>query len=100
MNRFIDLNMVAEAIHGMPTSNKIAEAEAIAHQGQLTKPPGALGRLEELAIFLAGWQGQTKPSLENAHAVIFAGNHGICAQGVNPFPQTVTAQMVANFTSV
>lgn len=91
--------MVAEAIQGMPTSNKIAEAEAIAHQGQLTKPPGALGRLEELAIFLAGWQGQAKPSLENAHAVIFAGNHGICAQGVNPFPQTVTAQMVANFTS-
>merc|ERR1711916_234978 len=66
-------------------------------QNSLTKPPGALGRLEELAIFMAGWQKAAKPQINKAQALVFAGNHGICAQGVNPFPQEVTAQMVANF---
>lgn len=66
-------------------------------QGQLTKPPGSLGVLEDLAVFLAGWQGRARPRIKRAQALVFAGNHGICAQGVNPFPQSVTAQMVANF---
>ncbi|MDB6179824.1 nicotinate-nucleotide--dimethylbenzimidazole phosphoribosyltransferase [Paracoccus fistulariae] len=66
-------------------------------QDILTKPPGSLGRLEELAIFMAGWQGRAVPVLNRAQAVVFAGNHGIVAQGVNPFPQQVTALMVDNF---
>ena len=66
-------------------------------QNQLTKPPGSLGRLEDLAVFMAGWQGTPRPRIDRAQALVFAGNHGICAQGVNPFPQAVTAQMVANF---
>ena len=99
MKSFTDLNEVAEAIKAMPGKNDAVEAEALAHQNQLTKPPGALGRLEELAVFLASWQGRVKPSLKTAQAVVFAGNHGICAQGVNPFPQEVTSQMVANFTA-
>jgi NaMN:DMB phosphoribosyltransferase len=66
-------------------------------QSQLTKPAGSLGMLEELAIFMAGWQGREKPVLDRAQALVFAGNHGVCAQGVNPFPQEVTVQMVANF---
>lgn len=70
---------------------------ARARQDNLTKPPGSLGRLEDLAIFMARWQGTARPHIGNAQAVVFAGNHGICAQGVNPFPQEVTAQMVANF---
>lgn len=70
---------------------------ARAHQDSLTKPPGSLGRLEELAVFMAGWQGNPRPRIDHAHALVFAGNHGICAQGVNPYPQTVTARMVANF---
>lgn len=75
-----------------------AHAEAArARQMTLTKPPGSLGRLEELAGFMAGWRGTDRPRIGKAQAVIFAGNHGICAQGVNPFPQEVTAQMVANF---
>ncbi|NMG39597.1 nicotinate-nucleotide--dimethylbenzimidazole phosphoribosyltransferase [Chelativorans sp. ZYF759] len=66
-------------------------------QLELTKPPGSLGMLEDLAVFLAGWQAREKPILDRAQALIFAGNHGVCAQGVNPFPQEVTAQMVGNF---
>lgn len=72
---------------------------AEAHQAQLTKPPGALGTLEDLAIFMAGWQKTAHPQINKAQALIFAGNHGICAQGVNPFPQEVTTQMVANFNA-
>lgn len=75
---------------------KAADA-ARARQGTLTKPPGSLGRLEDVAIFMAGWQGTPRPVITRAQALVFAGNHGICAQGVNPFPQEVTAQMVANF---
>ena len=81
----------------MPQKHEAVEARALAHQNTLTKPPGALGKLEELAVFLAGWQGREKPSLNKAQALIFAGNHGICVQGVNPFPQEVTQLMVANF---
>ncbi|TVR44751.1 MAG: nicotinate-nucleotide--dimethylbenzimidazole phosphoribosyltransferase [Rhodobacteraceae bacterium] len=81
----------------LPQADATARAEALARQNSLTKPPGALGRLEELAIFMAGWQGRARPEIAQAQALVFAGNHGICAQGVNPFPQAVTAQMVANF---
>lgn len=74
------------AIHGAATRN-----------GQLTKPPGALGRLEDLAIWVAGWQGTDRPRIAAPQIVIFAGNHGVCAQGVSAFPAEVTAQMVGNF---
>ncbi|MGJ8622558.1 MAG: nicotinate-nucleotide--dimethylbenzimidazole phosphoribosyltransferase [Yoonia sp.] len=65
--------------------------------GQLTKPPGALGRLEDLAIWYAGWRGNPRPAINAPQVIIFAGNHGVCAQGVSAFPSEVTAQMVANF---
>ena len=65
--------------------------------GQLTKPPGALGRLEELAIWVAGWQGNGRPELNAPQVVVFAGNHGVTAQGVSAFPAEVTEQMVLNF---
>jgi nicotinate-nucleotide--dimethylbenzimidazole phosphoribosyltransferase len=74
-----------------------AAAAARDRQDELTKPPGSLGRLEELAVFMAGWQGRDRPRIERAQALVFAGNHGVTAQGVNPFPVEVTAQMVANF---
>ena len=89
-----DVRAWAEALSG-PDEDAIDRARQ--HQGQLTKPPGSLGRLEELAAFLAGWQRRAEPRLERVQALVFAGNHGVCAQGVNPFPQSVTAQMVANF---
>lgn len=81
----------------MPNSNAPAIEAALARQNSLTKPPGSLGKLEELAVFMAGWQGTARPAINRAQALVFAGNHGICAQGVNPYPQSVTAQMVANF---
>lgn len=81
----------------LPGVDAAAEAAARDRQNQLTKPPGSLGRLEALAVFMAGWQGTGRPKITKAQALVFAGNHGICAQGVNPYPQEVTAQMVANF---
>ncbi|SMP13314.1 nicotinate-nucleotide--dimethylbenzimidazole phosphoribosyltransferase [Shimia sagamensis] len=65
--------------------------------GQLTKPPGALGRLEDMAIWYAGWRGNPRPSIEAPQVIIFAGNHGVTAQGVSAFPTEVTEQMVLNF---
>ena len=75
-----------------------AAADARTRQGELTKPAGSLGRLEELAIFFAGWRGRARPRIDRARAAIFAGNHGIAVHGVSAFPPHVTAQMVANFS--
>lgn len=83
----------------LPEPDMAARDAALARQNSLTKPPGSLGRLEDLALFMAGWQGTDRPRIDRAQALVFAGNHGICAQGVNPFPQAVTAQMVANFAA-
>jgi nicotinate-nucleotide--dimethylbenzimidazole phosphoribosyltransferase len=71
--------------------------QARARQLQLTKPPGSLGRLEEIANRLAGIQATLSPAVDRARIVLFAADHGVCAEGVNPYPQPVTAQMVANF---
>ena len=70
---------------------------ASARNAQLTKPAGALGRLEELALWYAGWRGEERPRIERPQVLIFAGNHGVTAQGVSLFPPEVTAQMVLNF---
>lgn len=91
------LEAVAALAETLPAADAGAINAATERQNSLTKPMGALGRLEELAIFMAGWQETDRPSIKRAQAVVFAGNHGVCAQGVNPFPQEVTAQMVANF---
>jgi nicotinate-nucleotide--dimethylbenzimidazole phosphoribosyltransferase len=81
----------------LPGPDEAAAAAARARQAALTKPPGALGRLEELAVWLAAWQGREPPRLERALALVFAGNHGVAARGVSAYPPEVTAQMVANF---
>jgi nicotinate-nucleotide--dimethylbenzimidazole phosphoribosyltransferase len=70
---------------------------AAARQGQLTKPTGALGRLETLAIELAGLQQTERPRAERVPIIVFAGDHGIAAQGVSAYPQEVTIAMMANF---
>ena len=69
------------------------------HQQQLTKPPGSLGRLEALATRLASLQHTDTPSVEQIHITIFAGDHGIANEGVSAFPQSVTGQMVHNFSA-
>ena len=73
--------------------------QAQARQQQLTKPAGSLGRLESVAVQLAGLQGQVKPSLEHLWIAIFAGDHGVVAEGVSAFPQEVTGQMLHNFVT-
>ncbi|WP_417599975.1 nicotinate-nucleotide--dimethylbenzimidazole phosphoribosyltransferase [Pararhodobacter oceanensis] len=95
--KFTSLDAIAGLASELPVSDAAAVAAARARQDSLTKPPGALGQLETLAEFMAGWRKTARPEITRAQALIFAGNHGICAQGVNPFPQEVTAQMVANF---
>ncbi|WP_348760823.1 nicotinate-nucleotide--dimethylbenzimidazole phosphoribosyltransferase [uncultured Salinisphaera sp.] len=77
--------------------DRAARAAAEARQAELTKPPGALGRLEALAVDFAGWQGRPVPVIDRIGLAIFAGDHGVAARGVSAFPQSVTAQMIANF---
>lgn len=81
----------------MPKSDDEAAALAAAHEAQLTKPPGALGRLEDIASWMSSWQGQHPPRTARIVVAVFAGNHGVVAQGVAAYPQAVTQQMVANF---
>jgi nicotinate-nucleotide--dimethylbenzimidazole phosphoribosyltransferase len=77
--------------------DKAAAEQARAHIDQLTKPPGSLGRLEELAILLAGMTGDPFPDVVPPGVLVFAGDHGIVEEGVSAFPQEVTKQMVYNF---
>lgn len=82
-----------------PEISVVHRDAAIARQAQLTKPTGALGRLEQLAIELAGLQATDKPRASRVPIIIFAGDHGIVAQGVSAYPQAVTIAMMANFAS-
>ena len=77
--------------------NETARHQAEQRQTQLTKPPGALGQLETLAIRLAGMQATPRPALERVHIAVFAADHGVAIEGVSAFPQAVTAGMVRNF---
>jgi nicotinate-nucleotide--dimethylbenzimidazole phosphoribosyltransferase len=94
-NPFDDIRAL---VADMPSANEPALAAAREREGQLTKPAGSLGRLEEIAEFLASWQGGP-PHVDNPLVAVFAGNHGVVAQGVSPFPASVTEAMVANFQS-
>ena len=72
-------------------------AQALARQDQLTKPRGALGQLEALAVSLAAMQGSERPQVERLHVSVFAGDHGVVGEGVSAYPQSVTGQMLRNF---
>jgi nicotinate-nucleotide--dimethylbenzimidazole phosphoribosyltransferase len=90
--------MFDDAVASMRPLDAGAVADATELQGRLTKPPGALGRLESVGIQLAGIAGTCPPPIPAPAAVaVFAGDHGVLARGVSPWPQEVTAQMVANF---
>ncbi len=95
--------MTVEGLHAalssLPPGDDAAAAAVAARQEALTKPPGSLGRLEALAAWLARWQGRAMPRLERVDALVFAGNHGVAARGVSPYPAAVTAQMVGNFAA-
>lgn len=94
---FDTLDALTSLADRLPEADSHAAEAARARQNVLTKPPGSLGRLEQIAEFMAAWRATARPEIWRAQALVFAGNHGICAQGVNPYPQEVTAQMVANF---
>ena len=79
------------------TLDRAAMEAAELRQAQLTKPPGALGELERLAIRLAGMQGRVCPQVERVAITVFAADHGVTVEGVSAFPAEVTAQMVLNF---
>jgi nicotinate-nucleotide--dimethylbenzimidazole phosphoribosyltransferase len=94
---FQSLDEFRQILSTAASADLSAQVAASARNGQLTKPPGALGRLEDLAIWFASWQGNAKPKLRFPQVLIFAGNHGVMAQGVSAFPAEVTEQMVLNF---
>ncbi|NVI87407.1 nicotinate-nucleotide--dimethylbenzimidazole phosphoribosyltransferase [Actinomadura sp. BRA 177] len=92
------MNLIDETIAAIGPLDEAAMRDARDHQARLTKPPGSLGVLEEVSVRLAGLAGQCPPPLpEPAAVAVFAADHGVHAQGVTPWPQEVTAQMVANF---
>ena len=91
------LNPLTDLLHVLPGADEAAADAVAQRQAQLTKPPGSLGRLEEVVGWLARWQRRAMPRLDQVDVVIFAGNHGVTAQGISPFPAEVTVQMVANF---
>jgi nicotinate-nucleotide--dimethylbenzimidazole phosphoribosyltransferase len=97
MNTFSSLTALDDACQTLPAPDNAAAAAVRERQAQLTKPPGSLGRLEDLVAWLAAWQRREMPRLDAVDVLIFAGNHGVTAAGVSPFPASVTAQMVANF---
>ena len=97
MTFFPTITAFESALEALSAPDAAVIAAARIRQGQLTKPPGSLGRLEDIACFLAGWQGRERPRIDRGRALIFAGNHGVAARGVSVYPAAVTAQMVANF---
>ncbi|MBC6437521.1 MAG: nicotinate-nucleotide--dimethylbenzimidazole phosphoribosyltransferase [Rhodobacteraceae bacterium] len=86
-----------DALRAAPGPAPAARSAAAARNAQLTKPPNALGQLEELAIWYASWRNAPRLVIRAPQIAIFAGSHGVAAQGVSAFPPEVTAQMVANF---
>lgn len=81
----------------MPSPDQESIDAARERDRYLTKPPGSLGRLEEIVFHMAGWQGTARPAARRPLVAVFAGNHGVTAQGVSPYPSTVTQQMLDNF---
>lgn len=88
---------IRNLLEHLPGPDLEAAGAASERQTQLTKPRGALGRLEEIAIWMATWQGRHPPELRHPRVAVFAANHGVASRGVSAYPAAVTAQMVQNF---
>ena len=93
---FADLEKVVQQIEPLD-ADWIRRAET--HQASLTKPPGSLGRLEDVANRIVAIQRSLTPTVTRARIVVFAADHGVTAEGVAPYPSAVTGQMVGNFLS-
>src|SRR5262245_32390959 len=83
----------------LPGPDQAAVGVVRKRDATLTKPPGALGRMEEIVEWLAAWSGRARPQVTRPLVAVFAGNHGVTAKGVSPYPASVTAQMVENFAA-
>jgi len=84
-------------LRDLPGPDLDAQTQVVSRQTELTKPPGSLGRLEELAEWLGAWQGRAQPRIERPRIAVFAGTHGVARRGVSAYPPEVTHQMVQNF---
>ncbi len=93
---FDDIRSIFKAL---PPAHQESVAKVRNRDKTLTKPPGSLGRLEEIVEWLAAWQGKAPPQVLRSQIIIYAANHGVAARGVSAFPQEVTSQMVANFAA-
>lgn len=96
---FKSFDELRAACQNLPAGSDSAASAVARRQDTLTKPQGSLGRLEKIAAWLARWQGRDMPRLDKVQVVVFAGSHGVTAQGVSAFPAEVTHQMVANFSA-
>ena len=90
---------IRRILRDLPGPDLEAQTKVVARQTELTKPPGSLGRLEELAEWLATWRGRAQPRIERPRVAVFAGTHGVARRGVSAYPPEVTQQMVKNFLS-
>lgn len=90
---------IRRLLANLPGPDEAARAAVAERDSVLTKPAGSLGRLEEIASWMASWQARGRPSAEKTLVAVFAANHGIAARGVSAFPQSVTRQMVGNFSA-
>ena len=88
---------IRKLMQDLPAADLAAAAQCKTRDAQLTKPPGSLGKLESMAEWVAAWQGNYPPKIARPVAAVFAGNHGVVAQGVAAYPAEVTKQMVLNF---
>ena len=99
MTRFASFADLHAFCLDLPRGHAAAAAAVARREATLTKPPRSLGRLEQAVAWLSLWQGRSPPLLTNVEILVFAGNHGVTAQGVSAYPAEVTAQMVANFAT-
>jgi nicotinate-nucleotide--dimethylbenzimidazole phosphoribosyltransferase len=93
------LDEIRRLVAELPGPDLDSGTAAAQREALLTKPAGSLGRLEELAAWLATWQGRHPPRIAHPRTSVFAANHGVAARGVSAYPAEVTAQMVQNFVN-
>jgi len=92
-----NLEEMRQLLRRLPGPDLEAGSAAAAREAELTKPAGALGRLEEVTRWMATWQGKHPPTADHPRSAVFVGNHGVAALGVSAYPAAVTQQMVQNF---
>ena len=95
----LPFDSIRSLLANLPGPDRAAVEAVRVRDKVLTKPAGALGRLEDLAEWLAAWQGREKPAVTRPLVAVFAGNHGVTAKGISAFPAEVTRQMVENFSA-